>query len=136
MSLDKESFNKHTQDALKYNRTIGNCYAASLYLSLASLLEHCKEDLSQQRIGFYSYGSGSVAEFFSGIVQTNYRKHLLQEKHQQQLHQRQELNYGDYKALYTYQLPRDGSDLILPKQQHGKYRLAKMMRHKRIYEEA
>ncbi len=59
-----------------YNRQVGNCYAASLYLALISTLENAEGDLTGKPIGFYSYGSGAVAEFFVGIVQPGYRGQL------------------------------------------------------------
>jgi len=40
---------------LNYSRDTGNCYTASLYEGLVSLLDH-SHDLSDARIGFYSYG--------------------------------------------------------------------------------
>ena len=32
-----------------------------------------KKTSQASRIGFYSYGSGSVSEFFSGVVQDGYK---------------------------------------------------------------
>ena len=55
-------------NSLVYGRNIGNTYSASLYVGLASLLDLTTEDMTDQRIGFYSYGSGCVAEYFSGVV--------------------------------------------------------------------
>lgn len=55
-----------------YNRMLGNSYGASLYAALVSLLHH-GGDLTGRRIGFFSYGSGSVGEFFAGVVQPGYR---------------------------------------------------------------
>jgi hydroxymethylglutaryl-CoA synthase len=47
---------------------VGNIYTGSLYLALASLLHGEAKELSGQRIGLFSYGSGCVAEFFAGRV--------------------------------------------------------------------
>jgi len=49
-------------------REIGNVYCASLYLALASLLETQKDRASGEKVGMFSYGSGSCAEFFTGTV--------------------------------------------------------------------
>jgi len=46
---------------------VGNIYTGSLYLALASLLDHDRT-LAGQRIGLFSYGSGCTSEFFSGVV--------------------------------------------------------------------
>jgi hydroxymethylglutaryl-CoA synthase len=62
----EESFQERTAPALVANEEVGNIYAGSLYLSLAGLLENRDLDLASRRVGLFSYGSGCVAEFFSG----------------------------------------------------------------------
>jgi hydroxymethylglutaryl-CoA synthase len=47
---------------------VGNTYTASLYLCLAALLEAEGRRLGGRRLGLFSYGSGSCAEFFTGTV--------------------------------------------------------------------
>ena len=71
--------------SLQYAKRIGNCYTASLYIGLLSLLEHTRDNLAGHRIGFYSYGSGATAEYFSGVVQPHYQGVLQTAYHQQQL---------------------------------------------------
>ena len=51
---------------------MGNCYTASMYMGLASLLEGSEADMSGNELVF-SYGSGCVAEFFSGTIEASYR---------------------------------------------------------------
>ncbi len=56
---------------------IGNLYTASLYLGFRSCLEFEYKkgvDLEGKRIGFGSYGSGSSAMVFSGVVRPNYEE--------------------------------------------------------------
>lgn len=53
------------QLSAKYSRQVGNIYTASLYMSVLSLLENGDLEAGD-RIGFFSYGSGAMAEFFSG----------------------------------------------------------------------
>lgn len=120
--------------SLHYGRIIGNCYTAALYLSLISLLENTKTDLSHQRIGFYSYGSGCVAEFFSGIVQPHYQNQLDTQKHQALLANRQSLTLDEYESFYNFSYPKDGSILQLSDYHQSRYRLAAIEHHKRIYE--
>jgi len=120
--------------SLFYGRIIGNCYTAALYLSLISLLENTQDNLAGRRIGFYSYGSGCVAEFFSGIVQPGYQKVLNQQHHQNMLADRLSLTQAQYESFYTYRYPTDGSKVTIEGHQKGRYRLALMESHKRIYE--
>lgn len=120
--------------SLKYGKLIGNSYSASLYVGLTALLDSIKEDLAGKRIGFYSYGSGCVAEYFSGIIQPNYKKVLDTAHHKNMLDERTELTHAEYQAFYSFKYPEDGSRLEIPKHQTGKFRLAAIDNHKRIYE--
>ncbi len=120
-------------DSLKYSRTVGNCYTASLYLGLLSLLEH-RTDLGGKRLGFYSYGSGSIGEFFSGTVLPQYRKHLFIKQHQTLLASRTPLSAAEYETFYSYAHPKDGSSVDLPKAKTGSYRLKGFTGHQRVYE--
>jgi len=122
--------------ALKYGRLVGNCYTASLYLSLISLLENTASDLSERRIGLYSYGSGCIAEFFSGVVQKNYQDMLGTTEHQQMIQNRQSLSLQEYEDFYNFNYPEDGGSLAIPKHHKGQYRLTAIEQHKRIYEKA
>lgn len=74
--MTKEQFDYQIGQSLIYNREIGNCYTASLYLSIISLLENVATDLAGKVLGLYSYGSGSVGEFFSAQVVAGYKKWL------------------------------------------------------------
>lgn len=119
--------------ALEYGRDIGNCYTASLYISLASLLEHSSKDLAGARIGFYSYGSGCVAEYFSGIVQPGYQQKLHPELHQYLLNTRSKLTYPEYEFFHTFKYPQDGTPFVVPEYSLGQFRLHELRDHKRHY---
>ncbi|MGO8970253.1 MAG: hydroxymethylglutaryl-CoA synthase family protein [Myxococcaceae bacterium] len=62
------SFETQVAPSLGLSARVGNIYTGSLYLSLASLLQKEATLLAGKRIGLFSYGSGCVSEFFSGIV--------------------------------------------------------------------
>ncbi|MEU1209445.1 hydroxymethylglutaryl-CoA synthase [Nocardia sp. NPDC005825] len=120
-------------DTLRYNRLIGNSYTASLYLALASLLDGDR-DLSGAAVAFLSYGSGSVAEFFSGTVVPGYRDRLRTAANHAVIEQREPVEYQRYRELHEYALPTDGSERMLARTTRGRYRLAGVADHKRIYE--
>ncbi|HEX8439880.1 hydroxymethylglutaryl-CoA synthase [Archangium sp.] len=68
---DKEpdaSFERLVGPSLVLPSQVGNIYTGSMYLALASLLSSSREDLTGKRVGLFSYGSGSCAEFFTGVV--------------------------------------------------------------------
>ena len=132
--LAEDFLQKAIGDTLEYGRKIGNSYSASLYVALTSLLDLTQEDLSGKRIGFYSYGSGCVAEYFSGVVEPDYRSALNTAQHKNMLTHRTSLSYADYKTFYSFQYPEDGSACDIPLYETGPFRLAGIRDHKRIYE--
>ncbi|MFF3645508.1 hydroxymethylglutaryl-CoA synthase [Streptomyces sp. NPDC002564] len=116
-----------------YNRVIGNSYTASVYLGLAALLDQA-QDLSGQAIGFLSYGSGSVAEFFAGEVVPGYKERLRTAENLAAIERRTELDYAGYRQLHERSFPTDGGDYPTPVQNGGQFRFAGLRGHKRIYE--
>ncbi len=131
--LPEETTNAQIAPALEYGRSLGNSYSASLYISLASLLDNVKEDLAGKRIGFYSYGSGCVAEYFSGVVQPDYQQALNTDYHTRLLAARAKLTYDEYAAFYQFAYVEDGSEQDIPEYKTGYFRLSKLQNHKRIY---
>ena len=134
--ISKEDLEAALADSLVYSREAGNCYSASLYVGFASLLDYCKESLENQRIGLYSYGSGCVGEFFSGVVQPGYRDVQFAEEHQELLAGRTELTFQQYEDLYHYATPKDGGNHAFSTYRTGAFRFAGIEGHKRIYERA
>jgi hydroxymethylglutaryl-CoA synthase len=116
-----------------YNAVIGNTYTASMYVGLAALLDNA-DDLTDRTIGFLSYGSGSVAEFFAGTVVPGYRPALRSGLHREAIGRRQDIDYATYREIHEHTFPTDGGDHPLPRETTGPYRLAGLFGHKRIYE--
>jgi hydroxymethylglutaryl-CoA synthase len=90
---------KSIADTLVYNNVIGNSGSASLYICLVSLLDNSIDNLSSRRIGFYSYGSGSVAEYFSGIVCAGYSNLLSSQENILMLTNRIEISFEEYEKF-------------------------------------
>jgi hydroxymethylglutaryl-CoA synthase len=132
-TLSREMAAKHVHYSLEYGRQIGNSYTASLFISLASLLDGVPTNLAGQRIGFYSYGSGCVAEYFSGVVQAGYREVLYTDDHRALLASRLPLTYAEYVTFYNFHYPQDGSRMDIPAYQTGGFRLTHCDEHKRFY---
>ena len=87
------------EDAVYYNRYVGNIYTGSLYLSLISLLE-TRDLKGDQTIGLFSYGSGSVGEFFSATLVDGFDKHLDIEGHKSLLNNRTEVSVEEYESFF------------------------------------
>lgn len=117
---DAERLMGHYQNSIAYNKQVGNVYTGSLYLSMLSLLEQSEELAEGSRIGLFSYGSGAVGEFFSGVVQPGYKAYLNQEAHESLLSSRRELTIDEYEELLEKSLPKDGSDSETNSERLGK----------------
>ncbi len=121
-------------ESLSYNRVTGNTYSASLYEGLACLLDTAADNLENQRIGFFSYGSGSVGEFFSGVVSPNYRKALYTDQHRKLLDNRTFVSVQEYEDIFNLSIPTDGWDYSFTEYRTGPFRLSGLQAHKRLYE--
>ena len=130
----EEELQKKIGTSLLYNKITGNTYAASLYEGLNSLLDNSTEDLSGKRIALFSYGSGCMAEFFSGVPQTGYKQHLFSAKHRILLDNRKELTYQQYEDIFQLAFPTDGGDHTFAQYRTGPFRMSGVKDHKRLYE--
>lgn len=139
--LQTHDFNPITSDldralaaTTHYNRMIGNSYTASVYLALASLLDHT-DDLAGKPIAMLSYGSGCVAEFFTVTPVAGYRKHLRSNTNHDSIQARKPLDYHRYRSALS-DPPHTRGDHILPEETNAPYRLAAINGHTRTYETA
>jgi hydroxymethylglutaryl-CoA synthase len=129
---DKDAIASAIGQTTAYNTVTGNSYTASVYLALASLLDQA-DDLTDRPVGFLSYGSGSVAEFFAGTVVPGYKEHLRTEANREAIDRRKPLDYAAYRELHEHRLPADGGSHSNPEQTTGPFRLAGISGHKRLY---
>ncbi|MDF7805889.1 hydroxymethylglutaryl-CoA synthase [Pontiellaceae bacterium B12219] len=130
----REEMQALLEESLRYSRITGNCYSGSMYVGLTSLLDTSAENLAGKRIGLYSYGSGCVGEFFSGVVQPGYQDHLYGDQHRKMLENRTELTYQQYEDIFNYGVPTDGGEYVFPQYKTGPFRFSGISQHKREYE--
>ncbi|MGI0003883.1 MAG: hydroxymethylglutaryl-CoA synthase family protein [Candidatus Nitrosotenuis sp.] len=82
---------------------IGNLYTASLYLGFRSCLEFEFQkgvDLNGKRFGFGSYGSGSSAMVFSGVVQPTYKELVQNMNIETEIGNRKKLSLEEYEEIH------------------------------------
>lgn len=115
-----------------YNRRLGNTYTASLYASLAALLDH-EEGLAGQRVGLFSYGSGSVSELLTGIVQPGYADPSRAKRVTAALDARVPLEVAEYRQLHATELP-SAVDVATPRVTKAPFRFAGIEGQARQYE--
>lgn len=135
LKLSNEETTLQMQPALRYAKEMGNCYTASLYVSLASWLNHSEKDPTHQRVGLYSYGSGCTAEYFSGIVQPHYKDHLDSGYYEGLLNERKALSYEEYQSFFSFAYPTDGRRVEIAQHPSGRFTLECIDQHQRIYTE-
>ncbi|WP_430596742.1 hydroxymethylglutaryl-CoA synthase [Enterococcus sp. DIV0175] len=95
-------------ESIQYSRRVGNLYTGSLYLGLISLLENSSALQAGDRVGLFSYGSGAVSEFFTGILEENYQDFLDKEDHQSLFDNRQQVSVVEYEQIFSETLPEHG----------------------------
>ncbi|WEV69087.1 hydroxymethylglutaryl-CoA synthase [Bifidobacterium sp. ESL0775] len=105
--------------SIVYGKEVGNIYTGSIYLALLSLLENDESLKVGDRIGLYSYGSGSVAELYFGTLQPGYRQRLDAQAHRDLLDHRERLSMPEYEAMFSAQLVTDGSEQDLGRSDHS-----------------
>jgi len=126
-------FEAQTLPSQRYNRIIGNSYSASLFISFISLLDHTEDNIENKRISFFSYGSGCVAEFFTGMMQPGYQSMLMTNHHLEKIAQRTALTYAQYLALY-HPKEKPEENIVYEPTNRGEFRLAGIENHKRYYQ--
>lgn len=131
--INTENREININDQLIFNKTIGNTYTSSLYLSLFSLLANDQADLSGKRVGLFSYGSGSTSEFFSCIISNEYQNAIKKTANnfKQKILNRKKISYEKYLFFNTFKLE---NNFKLNKYTNDSIRLKGIFNHKREYE--
>jgi len=135
---DKETakrLRQYYQQAVRYNRVVGNIYTGSLYLSLFSLLAHEANLAPDSEIGMFSYGSGAVGEFFSLYLSENYTQEIQKHRFEQQLTARNTLTIDEYEALFEEKIPTKAKDFVVTNDHHdpSEYQLKAINNGHRVY---
>ncbi|WP_424685656.1 hydroxymethylglutaryl-CoA synthase [Enterococcus sp.] len=120
------------EESIRYSRRVGNLYTGSLYLGLISLLENSQTLKAGDQLGLFSYGSGAVAEFFTGRLVPGYQEHLLTDAHNALLANRQALSVAAYEEVF--QTPLTNENLTASTDTTA-FRLTAVNDHIRYYQE-
>lgn len=88
----KEFFAQKVSPGLKYNPYTGNCYTASIFISLIAALEQMKQG---QELGMAGYGSGAGSLILKGRATM---ENPLQSNLQEQIDNRKELTLEEYQG--------------------------------------
>ena len=110
----QEVYEAKLSSSLIASTMIGNLYTASLYLGFRSSLEFEYQkgiDLLGKRVGFGSYGSGSSAMVFSGVIQPGYEEVVKNMNLEAELGDRRRLTLDEYEKLHENKLTPENSML-------------------------
>jgi hydroxymethylglutaryl-CoA synthase len=99
----QEVYDQKLASSLIASQMIGNLYTASLYLGFRSCLEFEFQkgtDLEGKRVGFGSYGSGSSAMIFSGVILPRYKEIVKDMNLETEMGNRIKLSLEEYEDIH------------------------------------
>jgi hydroxymethylglutaryl-CoA synthase len=118
-SFYNEVFEKKMASSLEASTIIGNLYTASMYMGFRSLLEFEYKkgtDLKNKRVGFGSYGSGSSAMVFTGVIQSEYKDIVGGMNLDEEIGPRKKISIDEYERLRRNERNFNTSDLPVHKE--------------------
>lgn len=119
----------HYQASVKFSREVGNLYTGSLYLGLLSYLVNAAE--ANEKMLFFSYGSGAVGEIYSGEIQPDFEKVIDKDAILTMLDNRQKMSISDYEKMYEVEY-QDGT-IVDPAGVDAKFYLSEIKENERLY---
>jgi 3-carboxymethyl-3-hydroxy-acyl-[acp] synthase len=108
----EEDFQRRVLPSLAYPRIVGNLFSGSGCLALCSSIETAPKT-GGNRIGMYSYGSGSSSEFYSGRIHPEAPETLAAMRISDRLRGRRELTFPEYARILD-----QTHECLVPKPEH------------------
>ena len=95
----RAAWEEKTRASLAYVRRMGGTYSSSTFIGLLSLVDHSPDLSAGDRIGMFSYGSGSCAEMYSGLLGAEFRSASADAGVKSLLDRRRRLTVAEYEAI-------------------------------------
>lgn len=98
----------------KASGNVGNLYTGSLFLGMLSALNHSFQEntnLTNKKVGFIAYGSGSKSKVFEGKIEANWKTKIENSELFEFLNKRDKISFETYEKLYK----KDAKSPILVK---------------------
>ena len=95
----RESFVQKVEPSLHYARRVGSTYGASNFLGICGVAHSAQGVEAGDRIGFFSYGSGAIGEFYSGKLCPEARDVIGRMGIDAELDARREVSVGEYETI-------------------------------------
>jgi 3-hydroxy-3-methylglutaryl CoA synthase len=142
-----KSFHDKVKPSLSFASQVGSVYGASNFIGLCGLLHHEQGRIrGGERIGFFSYGSGAIGQFYSGVVLPDAAVTVATMRTCEALRARQKATLEEYEAIETtrdqvvgaadYEPPLDFPAGLFENHYLGKRRLflRRIEQNRRVYE--
>ena len=91
-------FERRVLPGLRYCQRVGNIMGGTLFMALASAIDHAPLD-GASRVGCFAYGSGCCSEFFSGVITRESRERQQRFAVGRALDSRYRLSMDEYETL-------------------------------------
>ena len=95
----RADFQKRVQPSLAIARLVGSTYGASNLAGFIGLLLNMHDIPPASRIGFFTYGSGAIGEFYSGLLGKEAYACIKKMDIEDQLHSRSEMEIAEYEEI-------------------------------------
>jgi hydroxymethylglutaryl-CoA synthase len=129
----QEKLQENFENSILYSKQIGNIYTGSLFLGLLSLLENSQNLVAGDQIAFFSYGSGAVAEIFTGKLVKGFQNQLKASR-LRELKERIVLSVEDYEKIFFEEAILDeAGNASFANYKTGPFALKEIREHQRIY---
>jgi 3-hydroxy-3-methylglutaryl CoA synthase len=92
-------FSRKSLPALRFARRMGGTYSSSTFVAMLGVIDGAEDLATGDRLGIYSYGSGSCAEFYSALVGSDAPAVAHDADLQSLLDRRYMLSVAEYEAL-------------------------------------
>jgi 3-hydroxy-3-methylglutaryl CoA synthase len=95
----QESFTKRVLPSLRYARRVGSTYGASNFLGVCGIATCPTQIKAGERVSFFSYGSGAIGEFYSGVLCPEAREAVTRMQIDAALDSRHEVDVPEYEEI-------------------------------------
>ena len=93
------SFEEKVLPSLRYASRVGSTYGASNFAGLAGLIKSAEGLNPGDRVSFYSYGSGAIGEFYSGLIGLEAKQRIDEIGIDEALDRRREVTVEEYEMV-------------------------------------
>ncbi len=95
----RASFDQKVLPSLRYASRVGSTYGASNFVGLCGLIKSVDKIKPGQRVGFFSYGSGAMGEYYSALICPEAKKIINDLKIDDVFDQRREVSFEEYEMI-------------------------------------